>query len=370
MKGDSVAREQDSWRSLAERLRELRTGHWPGLKVRQAQLASALGVSVPTVSSWESLTNPVLPPLQHLKSIARFYSSRRSMTEGVPHVPPEADLTSVERQDLEVLWDELRAMRSTAQRTAPSRRAAGAGPLESDLWHFPDGMPIYIVCAELPEKMLKEVKYADPGNPDFIRMYRLADLDSLFELHGHLRAVNPHSQVEWRMATNLSPDDITSHLVILGGVDWNMLARSVLSRLSLPVKQVTQWNSDELPYFEVMEDRVARRFSPILEHEAEPGSAEGRDVLHEDVALFVRAANPENRATTVTICNGMYGNGTYGAVRALTDARFRDKNTAYIRDRFRAKAEFCIVTRVTIMENLGLTPDWTVSENRLFEWSR
>jgi hypothetical protein len=125
-----------------------------------------------------------------------------------------------------------------------------------------------------------------------------------------------------------------------------------------------------LPYFEVTADGEAKRFSPRLEQTGGSGPGGARDVLMEDVALFVRAANPDNRDATVTICNGMYGNGTYGAVRALTDARFRDKNSIYVRERFGDSAGFCILTRVTIVENLGLTPDWTVAENRLFEWSR
>jgi transcriptional regulator with XRE-family HTH domain len=367
---DRMARGQDARRSLAERLRDLRAARWPGLRVKQSELASALGVSVPTVSSWESLTNPVLPPVRHLESIASFYASRRSMTEGAPHVPLPADLTGAEQQDREGLWGEFRKMRSAALRATPPKGAAAGSPLESDLWSFPDGKPIVIVCAELPGDMLKDVRYADPHDPDFIRLYRLADLDSLFELHGHLRAVNPHNQVDVRRATNLANDDLSSHLVILGGVDWNPLARSVLSRLSLPVRQVADWAANKPPYFEVTVDGETKRFSPRLEHLSEPGPAGGREVLTEDVALFVRAANPANLATTVTICNGMYGNGTYGAVRALTDARFRDQNSTYARERFEDSAEFCILTRVRIIENLGMTPDWTVAENVLFGWSR
>jgi hypothetical protein len=261
-------------------------------------------------------------------------------------------------------------MRSAALRATPPKGAAAGSPLESDLWSFPDGKPIVIVCAELPGDMLKDVRYADPHDPDFIRLYRLADLDSLFELHGHLRAVNPRNQVDIRRATNLTNDDLTSHLVILGGVDWNPLARSVLGRLSLPVKQVTGWEEKMLPYFEITENGETKRFSPRLEPAGETGSSDAREVLHEDVALFARAANPQNQEATVTICNGMYGNGTYGAVRALTDARFRDQNSTYVRERFEDSAEFCILTRVRIIENLGMTPDWTVAENVLFGWSR
>ncbi len=72
----------------------------------------------------------------------------------------------------------------------------------------------------------------------------------------------------------------------------------------------------------------------------------------------------------MTICNGMYGRGTYGAVRALTDERFRDRNAEYIRDRFGDSEAFCLLTRVTVENGATLTPDWTLPDTVLFEWSR
>jgi hypothetical protein len=66
----------------------------------------------------------------------------------------------------------------------------------------------------------------------------------------------------------------------------------------------------------------------------------------------------------------MYGSGVYGAVRALTDARFRDRNSEYLQERFADSASFCILTRVTVVNGVTLTPDWTIPETRLFEWSR
>jgi hypothetical protein len=92
--------------------------------------------------------------------------------------------------------------------------------------------------------------------------------------------------------------------------------------------------------------------------------------LREDVALFARAVNPFNRKRFVTICNGMYGRGTYGAVRVLTDERFRDRNREYIQAQFADSEAFCILTRVTVENRVTLTPDWTLPETRLFEWSR
>jgi hypothetical protein len=92
--------------------------------------------------------------------------------------------------------------------------------------------------------------------------------------------------------------------------------------------------------------------------------------LREDVALFARAVSPFNWKRHVTICNGMYGRGTYGAVRALTDERFRDRNTQYLRETFGDSDAFCILSRVTVQNGRALTPDWTLPETRLFEWSR
>ena len=65
----------------------------------------------------------------------------------------------------------------------------------------------------------------------------------------------------------------------------------------------------------------------------------------------------------------MYGSGSYGAVRALTDARFRDRNGEYLDTHFSGSELFCILTRVTVTNVVPLTPDWTIAENRLFEWS-
>jgi hypothetical protein len=106
------------------------------------------------------------------------------------------------------------------------------------------------------------------------------------------------------------------------------------------------------------------------QHRPHLDEVQGRPVLREDVALFARAINPYNRLRTVTICNGMYSGGSYGTVRALTDARFRDRNAAYIKEHFAGSESFCILTRVTIERGVPLTPDWTIPERRLFEWSR
>ncbi len=238
-------------------------------------------------------------------------------------------------------------------------------PFSPGPYRFRPGDRITIVCGQVPEDKLEGMPYTDPLDPDFIMSYQYSDLDALIELFGHLRAANPTSRVEFQTADQLSSDDYTGHLVSLGGVDWNVATSSVLADLQLPVVQVNEWDKEGGAYFEVTQEdgrKVAHR--PRLE---ESGS---KKILLEDVALFARAVSPYNQKRFVTICNGMYGRGSYGAVRALTDERFRDRNMEYIQARFASSEAFCILTRVAVKNTSTLTPDWTLPETRLFEWSR
>ena len=358
---------RDPRQILARYLRLLREERWPNMKITQPQLAQALGgdkpLSVPLISSWESASNPKIPPIPRLEAYASFFATQRSVGGDPPRMLSSAEMTESEQRARDELLRELMNLRKDALRTtstpAPGDdfEALSIGP-----WRFDDRKPITIVCAELPEDLLRRMPYTDRDDPDFVELYTYADLDSLFELHGHLRAANPTSQVSYRTAERLEPDDYTTHLVSLGGVDWNQATVSLLSQLKLPVRQVRDPAGDE--YFEVEEDGHTVQHQPYLDE------MQGRKILREDVALFARAVSPYNRVRTVSICNGMYSGGTYGAVRALTDARFRDRNAAYLQDRFAGSESFCILSRVQILPGAPLTPDWTDETNRLFEWSR
>jgi hypothetical protein len=277
-------------------------------------------------------------------------------------------MSTQEKAARDQLLQELARLRSKAL-DAPGPPQLGttvlgaAQSLNAGPYRFKDGQTITIVCAQLPQDMVQRMPYTDPLDPDFIELYRYSDLDALFELHGHLRAANPTSRVQLRAADQLESDDYTGHLIPLGGVDWNTATSSVLDHLQLPVKQVNERYRERGAYFEVTERdgrKVAHR--PRLDESGE------LKLLREDVALFARAVSPFNRKRFVTICNGMYGRGSYGAVRALTDERFRDRNIEYIQARFASSEVFCILTRVTVENGVTLTPDWTLPDTRLFEW--
>jgi hypothetical protein len=372
--------DQDPRQVLASRLRALREEQWPGVKVNQAQLAQALGgdgrrsVSVPLISSWESQTNPRVPPAFRIQDIATFFATLRSFDGQVGRLLRLDEMDTQERADREKLLQELMDLRRGALgalgTSEPETTVMDDDPeitrsLRSGPYRIEPDNRITIVCAELPRDMLQQMPYIDPLDPDFIELYRYSDLDALLELFGHLRATNPTSRVGFQAADRLSSDDYTGHLVALGGVDWNVATSSVLGRLELPVRQVSEWSKEGGTYFEVTEAdgrKVAHR--PWL------GERGGREILREDVALFARAVNPFNRKRFVTVCNGMFGRGTYGAVRALTDERFRDRNARYLEERFGGSDAFCVLSRVSVVNGEALTPDWTAPDTVLFEWPR
>lgn len=372
--------DQDPRQALARRLRALREEHWPGTRVKQSQLAEALSgdgnrpVSVPLISSWESRTDPKVPPVARIQGIASFFATRRSLDAKVARLLSLEEMTAPERTAREKLLQELNGLRRAAldapgvslSRTAmPSPVQEIADSLSTGPYRIPADHRITIVCAQLPKDMLQRMPYTDASDPDYVASYRYSDLDSLLELFGHLRATNPTSHVGFWAADRLTEDDYTGHLVSLGGVDWNQATSSVLERLELPVKQVSDWDKEGGAYFEVTQaDGSTVAHHPRLEESG------GRKILREDVALFARAVNPFNQKRFVTICNGMYGRGTYGAVRALTDQRFRDRNAQYLQETFGDSDAFCILSRVTVENGKALTPDWTLPHTRLFEWSR
>ena len=362
---------QDPRQLLAQRLRGLREDR----KITQPQLAAALGgskpLSVPLISSWESQTNPHIPPPARLEGYAAVFATSRSFDGAAPRRLSPDEMTDEERRAMTELRQELMYLRSDAMRAGASDpETAAVRPiseaeksLSSGPWRYADGNTITIVCARWPAPCSAKMPYTDIDDPDFIELLTYSELDALFELHGHLRAANPGNQVNLRMADELTSDDYTSHLISLGGVDWNSITRTTMQ----PAAAGAADSGLGRPRRTVFPGRGERQ---IVKHkpELEENTAQPKGILREDVALFARAVNPFNRKRTVTICNGMYGRGTYGVVRALTDARFRDRNSGYLRTRFGDSDTYCILTRVPIVNGATMTPDWTSSDYTLFEW--
>jgi hypothetical protein len=234
----------------------------------------------------------------------------------------------------------------------------------SDIWRFPPGEPVMITCGRIPESMVNNFSTSDPRDPDYVDLLTYTDPDTLIHLFGHIRALNPDHDVKFATTGDLQPADYSSHLVVLGGSDFNMLTRDMFSTLHLPVKMSPRLPETDWLSLEVANGEGTQRFNPVL------GDEYGSRILHEDVILFFRGVNPIDRRRTITICAGMYARGTHAAARCLTDPVLGPANQAYLRGKVGANQHFGFVARAFVIDRVVAPPDLTNPEHLLYEWMR
>jgi transcriptional regulator with XRE-family HTH domain len=389
---------------LAERLKELRQ-QVQGVTVTQKQVADALGLSVPLISSWES--GKAVPQEERLQALALLFSSPRAFANGSSELPDESELSSAEEATRRRLIEELVALRDDALRDTRGA-ARDVGALGGRFWYFPEGARIRIITTPMFQSVIDDVPYANRWHPNYMASLRDADRDAAMELFGHIRAENPAADVRCSTAREATRDDLTGFVVILGQADrfvaaieggWSTsdeeegspqsLVGYVLRRLELPIATripkggdidydgefvVTTNNEDVPTYFPSgeMAPKV-KAYRPIfLRDENAPGrprkTVEGLPQLEYDVALLARKRNEFNLSTSVTICSGIFSRGTYGAVRTLTDALLRARNERFLADHF-AIDDFWTLFRVPVAPTQNgaetVTPDLARPFHRL-----
>jgi hypothetical protein len=341
---------------LALQLRFLRMEHWPDSKLTQATLARALGKDVPlspaTVASWESRTAPKLPPRERVVAYAQFFATRRSLGPE-PALVPVDGFTPDEQAAHKALLDKLLQLHSAARGGAVPEEPIAA----RRSWHFADPGPLTLVCAKLPEGEAPEL--ASPGNPNYTQLAGYGDLDAMVELHGHVRAENSGMGVFYKGAPDVKADDLSGHVVIIGGIGWNDVMKRLIDLSRLPVRQVEDPAVATGEIFLTQADEGQRKYLP--QWSSQTGA------LMEDVGLLVRMPNPLNSNRTLTMCNGIHSRGVLGAVRTLTDLRLRESNEQYIARNF-AENQFGILMRVQVIEGETLTPDFHTEGTVLYQW--
>lgn len=347
---------------LARRLRQLREQQWQDARRRltQKDVADALSAEGPlaaaTVSSWESSTAPKLPPQHRLRAYARFFATRRSI-EGAPRLLELEELTPDELAVCEQLETELLGLRSQAADDPPEEEVAISGRS----WHFTDSALITLVCAKLPDNQTGPL--GAPINPNYTELQTFADADALTELFGHIRAENPRTEVRFKTPAEVGHDDLTGHLILIGGVVWNEIAEELSEMAKLPVRQFghPELNTGEI--FIVEENGKEQQFWPKWKNKE-------RTLLGEDVGLLARVPHPLVSNRTLMICNGIHSRGVYGAVRSLTDTHVREVNERYLAARFGNSASFAILMSVKIINNKAITPDFNINGVVLYQWSQ
>ena len=336
---------------LARALRELRESTAPDQELTQAQLAKALSsegsVASATLSSWESTTNPKTPSAARLSTYARFFCTPRSL-EGQPHLIPEDQLTATELRRCQGLESQLLDLSSPEERKVPRSFQFKAGP-------------VVVICPTAPSEV--QGPLADKQDPNFTKMQQYGDLDALIELYGHLRAENPDLDVFHRLTSEVVSDDFSIHVVLLGGIGWNKVTRRFQQATSqVPITQVSVDDVKGGDVFTVKTPDGEKSFYPEYED-----LGDGKELIA-DVGFIARLRNPFKISRTLTICNGIFTRGVFGAVRTLTDASVREENEKYLADRF-PDGEFALLLRVPVVTNETLSPDLQNPSSRLYEWS-
>jgi len=341
---------------LALQLRFLRIEHWADSKLTQAALAGALGQQVPlspaTVASWESRTAPKLPPRERVTAYAQFFATRQSLGPP-PTLVPADDFTPEEQAAYQELLERLLRLHAVARGGA----APEAPTVARRSWHFADSGPVTLVCAKLPPEEAPEL--ANPGNPNYTQLAGFGDLDAIVELHGHLRAENAGMGVFYKGAPDVKADDLSGHVVIIGGIAWNDVMRRLIDLSELPVRQEEEDGLKTGDIFLTQADEGPQKYLP----QWSPSTG----ALMEDVGLLVRMPNPLNSNRTITMCNGIHSRGVLGAARTLTDARLRESNEQYIARNF-PDNQFGILMRVRVIEGETLTPDFHTAGTVLYQW--
>jgi transcriptional regulator with XRE-family HTH domain len=368
--------EAETGRSeLGQCLRQLREAH--GLT--QRQLGDLLGEDRPLspalISSWES--GKAVPADRWLEVYARKLA---------------ATTTGAGGEGAAELLVRLIDLRGGAVTGEEAGLPVPVGMLGGRFWHFPDGRPIRIVSTPMYADVIEAIEYANPFHPNFIESLRNADMDATVELLGHIRAENPHSDVQFLTRRTVGGDDLTTHLVLLGGGDtWvDPALRSepsplawLLRRLDLPLFTRVPAGGDteyDLEFVVTLDDRDRPAYQGIrqevhrptflqadghrvlVDGRGDPVANDGFPQLEYDVGLLLRRPNPMNQSATVTICSGVFSRGTYGVVRSLTDAQLRRTNEAYLAESFGLE-RFWLLMRVPVMQTRTgaqtVTPDLT-----------
>jgi len=304
-------------------------------------------VAGPTVSSWESLTNPKTPPVGRISAYARFFCTERSL-DGEPHLIPEDQLGA----------DELDRFRQREAQLLQLLHPEERKP--QHIFHFDVG-PVIVICPDAPVEVRGSLAIEE--DPNFTKLQQYGDLDALIELYGHLCRENPTLDVTHKLASEVLPEDYGGHVILLGGIGWNEITRRMGRYLGqVPIKQI---DVTDLPGGDIFQVEASDGVKSFYYPESE--ELDERKELVADVAYVARLRNPFQFDRTLTICNGIHSRGVLGAVRCFTDATVRDHNEKYLADEF-PEGEFAILLRVRVVGNETMAPDLRDSVARLYEW--
>ncbi|MGH3516298.1 MAG: helix-turn-helix domain-containing protein [Haloechinothrix sp.] len=327
-------------RQFAERLRELRESGL-GTKITQGKLAAALAgsdtLSGAAISTWENGESDKRPSEQRIKQYALIFSSLDSLKPEL-HVPVESTLDKTAREQFYALRRELFSLRDQAEQEARRSKTFGhvRPPGNNEMWPHHRSAEMLVVTAELPQELQPPFARADHIN--YTRLARYGHLDAFLEMYSTLASLG-YEYLRHRSANERGIGS-AHNLVLVGGPSGNRVTRSFMHILNLPVTQrMRPWGEPDVFVLPDGTEVMPAVFD----------LPDGEKELIEDVGLFVRATNPTNPDTDITICSGAYTSGVLGAVRAFTYPTVVPDNVGLIRSRVGRITNFYALFRVPVV---------------------
>ena len=176
------------------------------------------------------------------------------------------------------------------------------------IWGFEDFDDVMVACTELddPEKL----QHPEPW--EFIYLSKYGDLDALFEVETTVHELFPNAHVEHRTGNEILrarvPSTYSGNLVIVGGPDYNALARHF--ETSCPIEYSPAGPDNNIV---LRVKATAETLTPV-----QPRAEEDHVV---DYGFFVRVPNPYSPEKKLIMIGGAHTYGVYGAVKAFSFSR-------------------------------------------------
>ncbi|MCY7289171.1 MAG: hypothetical protein LH624_13195 [Cryobacterium sp.] len=240
--------------------------------------------------------------------------------------------TLTERQ--EALAAELRCAAKTVRRHSDRAItslalvvASGVEPLDTELsattgegalrrfWRLDGPSEVEVVCSEIPSD--ERPAYALPGDRNYLRYAKFADLDTLMFVRSRLTQLAPRTPVR-DFAPSEHHDSNAAAVIVIGGPPWNAKYREFLPQLPYHFEPHPLGEDDPLI--------VPMLGCPPIG----PSWTRGAELV-DDVGVFTRLTLASG--TTIFLLGGCLTTGVLGAARTFLHSDVAPANVAWVDDR-------------------------------------
>jgi hypothetical protein len=183
-------------------------------------------------------------------------------------------------------------------------------PRERCFWFDPDCREVHVICAPEPEMS----RFANTDAENYLFIDGLEDRDALMELAMFLSRALPRARIVRHSSSTITPDVLSSNLVVLGGPMNNHVTRDLMRALEVPL------------CFDLVGEQMRLGDGPQFRLASEDGRPS------RDAGYFGRFRNPFDRSHRVVLCQGFYTFGTLAAAGVLADSSQAVLNTRHLAD--------------------------------------